>query len=181
MITVVSGLPRSGTSMMMQMLAAGGLPILTDGIRPPDANNPHGYLEFEKVKSLPRDQSWLGAAEGKAVKIISPFLIYLPNNFDYKIIFMDRHIDAVLKSQADMLTNLHPNAPGPNPNLLMPVLKQQREKVRNWVVQQPNMELLLVQYRRVLADPRGESRRLIKFLGLELSRIERLASVVDAT
>ena len=178
MITVVSGLPRSGTSMLMQMLAAGGLPILTDGIRPPDANNPHGYLEFEKVKSLHRDQSWMGVAEGKAVKIISPFLSYLPDNFNYKIIFMDRHIDAVLKSQAEMLTNLYPNAPGPNPKLLIPVLKQQRERVRNWVAKQPNMELLLVKYRQVLADPQGESHRVVEFLGLELSRIERLAAVI---
>src|SRR5688572_11391388 len=91
-ITIVSGLPRSGTSMMMKMLIAGGLEPLTDNIRTADEDNPEGYFEFERVKQLKDDRSWLQEARGKCVKIVSAFLKYLPEEFTYKIIFMRRNI-----------------------------------------------------------------------------------------
>src|SRR5450432_3057856 len=102
-ITVVSGLPRSGTSLMMQMLAAGGMPLLTDQIRAPDQDNPRGYFEFERVKQIKRDQAWLGSAVGKAVKIIHLLLYDLPPNRNYRVIFMRRNIEEVLISQRKML------------------------------------------------------------------------------
>jgi len=105
-ITVVSGLPRSGTSMMMQMLGAGGLAVLTDGKRGADADNPRGYYEYEAVKSLGQDASWLASAGGKAVKIVSALLIHLPDGFDYRVIFMRRPIAEVLASQRAMLDRL---------------------------------------------------------------------------
>ena len=102
-IVVVSGLPRSGTSMMMQMLEAGGMNVLTDGLRTADEDNLKGYFEYEKVKALKTDQSWLPEARGKAVKIISELLKYLPDTHTYRIIFMRRALEEVLASQDRML------------------------------------------------------------------------------
>ena len=105
-IIVVSGLPRSGTSMMMKMLAEGGLPILTDALREADDDNPNGYYEFELVKKLPDGQNkWLADANHKVVKIISALLEHLPTNYRYKIIFMEREPSEILASQQKMLAN----------------------------------------------------------------------------
>jgi len=102
-ITIVSGLPRSGTSMMMKMLEAGGMEILKDEIRKADEDNPAGYYEFEKVKELKKDVSWLENAKGKSVKIISSLLEHLPEKYTYKIIFMHRNMEEILNSQRQML------------------------------------------------------------------------------
>src|SRR5213593_4363024 len=106
-IVVVSGLPRSGTSMAMKMLEAGGMPILADGIRTPDISNPKGYYEFEPVKGLDKggDVAWLAEARGKAVKIISFLLTWLPEHYDYRVIFMQRDLREVLASQNAMLAH----------------------------------------------------------------------------
>ena len=104
-ITVVSGLPRSGTSMMMQMLEAGGMEVLVDHVRTADADNVRGYYEFERVKQLEKgDHAWLVDALGKAVKIISALLVHLPAHYLYKIIFMHRKMEEILDSQRQMLT-----------------------------------------------------------------------------
>src|ERR1700733_6156368 len=103
MITIVSGLPRSGTSLMMQMLDAGGLPVLADGERKPDPDNPKGYLEWERIKQLPKDPSVIAEAEGKAVKVISQLILSLPAGHEYRILFMQRPLPEVLKSQDEML------------------------------------------------------------------------------
>src|SRR5262249_61604387 len=103
MIVIVSGLPRSGTSLMMQMLQAGGMPLLTDALRPADADNPNGYWEYEPVKRLQQDNSWIPKAEGRAVKVVSALLPYLPPQHTYKIIFMQRPMQEVLASQTAML------------------------------------------------------------------------------
>ncbi len=107
-IIVVSGLPRSGTSMTMKMLVEGGIAVLTDGIRAADESNPEGYYEFEKVKQLDKagDLSWLNEARGKAVKIISYLLQRLPDTFDYRVIFMHRDLHEVIASQNRMLERL---------------------------------------------------------------------------
>ena len=102
-ITIVSGLPRSGTSMMMKMLEAGGMQVLTDHIRTADEDNPKGYYEFERVKQIEHDQAWLPDAQGKVVKMISALLKHLPSSYTYKVIFMRRNIDEILASQKQML------------------------------------------------------------------------------
>src|SRR2546425_3967497 len=111
MITVVSGIPRSGTSLMMQMLAAGGMPVLTDRVRAADANNPRGYLELEGVKSLARNPEALADAEGKAVKVISSLLSNLPAGHEYRIIFMCRPLEEIISSQDNMLRRLGKEVP----------------------------------------------------------------------
>src|SRR5271155_257309 len=103
MIIIVSGLPRSGTSLMMQMLDAGGLPVLSDGERKADTDNPKGYLEWERIKQLPKDPSLIGEAEGKVVKIISQLILSLPLDREYRIVFMERPLPEVLRSQDEML------------------------------------------------------------------------------
>ena len=90
MITIVSGLPRSGTSLMMQMLRAGGLPVLSDGERKADSDNPKGYLEWERIKQLPKEPSLIGEAENKVVKVISQLILALPEGHEYRIVFMQR-------------------------------------------------------------------------------------------
>ena len=102
-ITIVSGLPRSGTSLMMQMLAAGGMPLLTDLERKPDIDNPRGYCEWEPIKLLPKEPNRIDEAEGKAVKVISQLLLSLPSGRNYKVIFMERPLPEVLASQDEML------------------------------------------------------------------------------
>src|SRR5437660_12828449 len=105
-IIIVSGLPRSGTSLMMQMLENGGVPVVTDHIRTADTDNPRGYYEFEQVKKIKQDASWLPATRGKAVKMVSQLLYDLPTSERYKIIFMERDLDEVLASQEKMLERL---------------------------------------------------------------------------
>src|SRR5437588_5987682 len=102
MITIVSGLPRSGTSLMMQMLDAGGLPVLSDGERKADTDNPKGYLEWERIKQLPKDPSLIAEAEGKVVKVISQLILSLPSGHEYRIIFMQRPLPEVMASQDEM-------------------------------------------------------------------------------
>src|SRR5262245_3326165 len=103
LITIVSGLPRSGTSLMMQIIKAGGLPALTDEVRAEDEDNPRGYLEFERVKKLRQDQAWLNDARGKAVKMVHLLLYDLPQDRQYQVVFMRRDLREVLASQKRML------------------------------------------------------------------------------
>jgi hypothetical protein len=103
-IVVVSGLPRSGTSMMMKMLEAGGIPVLTDYEREADEDNPKGYFEFERVKNLKDgDDAWLPQAKGKVVKVIAALLTDLPSSYEYEVIFMRRAMPEILASQRQML------------------------------------------------------------------------------
>src|SRR5436190_8775031 len=105
-IIVVSGLPRSGTSLMMQLLDAGGVEVVTDNLRSADADNPRGYYEFEKVKQVKRDASWLPGVRGKAVKMVSQLLLDLPPTERYRVVFMERDFEEMLDSQERMLRRL---------------------------------------------------------------------------
>lgn len=163
-ITVVSGLPRSGTSLMMQMLEAGGLPILTDGRRTADPDNPKGYYEFERVKQLERDQSWLPSAAGKVVKVVSPLLRYLPADHAYEIVFMQRDLAEVLASQRHMLERRGRPAPTDD-EAMAATFRRHLVDVEAWLAQQPNMRVLYVGYTAVLEQPAVEIQRLTAFLG----------------
>ena len=159
-IIVVSGLPRSGTSMMMGMLEAGGLELLTDGIRTADEDNPTGYYELERVKDLDKveDASWLGAAKGKGVKVISFLLQHLPDTFDYKIIFMRRSIDEVLASQSMMLKRRAQSKGGTSDADMTGVFAQHLKKVEALIDRRPNCDVLYIDYREALDSP-GQDRK----------------------
>jgi hypothetical protein len=173
-ITVVSGLPRSGTSMMMQMLKAGGMEMLTDDIRQNDDNNPKGYMEYEDVKKLAKDRSWLSLAEGKTVKIISHLLTYLPDTYNYKIIFMQRDMIEVLTSQQKMLGRDTRNFPAG----LADTFEKQLSKTGSWLTGQPNMEVIYVNYKDIIEQPEEQSENINAFLGQDLD-INKMTEAID--
>lgn len=178
-IVVVSGLPRSGTSMMMKMLAAGGIPPLTDKLRVADRDNPEGYFEFERVKGLDKgDVSWLPKAQGKSVKIISALLKYLPAEYSYQVVFVRRHMSEILASQRKMLTHR-----GENPNemddaQMTTVFEKHLQQIDLWLHRQPNIELLYVHYSDIMSDSLQEIARLQRFLGCDLDE-RRMIETVD--
>lgn len=177
-ITIVSGLPRSGTSMMMQMLAAGGVEILTDKIREPDDNNPHGYYEYEKVKKLLTDSNWIDEANGKAVKIIAQLLFNLPARFDYKIIFMQRDMAEILRSQQIMLGKKVAVEKQAYPIVLAEAFKKQLEKAEASIKRMPNAEVLYVDYASVIENPLEIAETIAEFLGEDMNT-EKMAEAVD--
>ncbi len=168
MITVVSGIPRSGTSLMMQMMAAGGVPVLTDGQRSADANNPRGYFELESVKSLSKNQDIIGQAEGKVVKVISSLLPSLPKQFQYRVVFMCRPLEEVVSSQNRMLERLGKEVPPTPTAAVVAAFEEHLKKTRSWLSQQPNFEVLYVDYPAVLQSPEEQAGRICGFLGRAL-------------
>jgi hypothetical protein len=164
MITVVSGLPRSGTSMMMQVLVAGGIPPLTDHERKPDADNPRGYYELEVAKKIKTDTSWLAEAEGKVFKIVSMLLTDLPATHRYRIVFMVRDLDEVLASQAVMLQRKG-EAPKAPDTVLKPLYAKHLAEIREWLAVQAHMDVYYCRHRAMIEDPRTEIDRLAAFLG----------------
>jgi len=177
-ITIVSGLPRSGTSMMMKMLEAGGMEILTDKIREADDDNPQGYYEFERVKKLKEDQAWLEDARGKAVKVISALLKDLPPGYDYKVIFMRRKLEEVLASQKQMLVRRGEPTDRVSDERLRQLFQKHLQRVAVWLDEQPNFAVIYVDYNEVLDDPAVHVNRINQFLGNTLD-VEKMAGVVD--
>jgi hypothetical protein len=167
-ITVVSGLPRSGTSLMMQMLAAGGLPVVTDGERVADEDNPRGYFEWEQAKLLPRQPGLIAEAEDKAVKVISQLLFALPAGRDYRIIFMERPLSEVVASQAEMIRRRGSTAPAVAPAVLLQALQTHLNQVNAWLKQQSNIPLCRTDYRQLISDPGGTARTIAQFVQVAL-------------
>ena len=165
-ITIVSGLPRSGTSMMMSALRAGGMMLLTDEVREADPNNPKGYYEFERVKKLPKgDVAWLEIARGKAVKVISALLEYLPPDYHYQIVFMERNIHEILASQRRMLVRTgkeqqHPVAD----ETIQQSYENHLSEVRSWMANKDWIDTLFISYNQILQRPLDEFNRVAEFL-----------------
>ena len=178
-IVVVSGLPRSGTSMLMNMLEAGGMALLIDDVRAPDENNPKGYFEYERVKKLADgDIDWLPKARGKAVKIISYLLLNLPDTYNYRVIFMQRKLTEIIASQRKMLIHR-----GENPNKigedeLKIILEKHLNQVDEWINRQRNIKRIDVNYNRMIEDPEADIRLFNKFLGNSLD-VGIMAQVID--
>jgi hypothetical protein len=174
-IIIVSGLPRSGTSMMMRMLAEGGLPVLTDELRRADDDNPRGYFELEVVRQLKDGNfDWIKDANGKVVKVISALLEYLPREYQYKIIFMERDPKETLASQKKMLDHR-----GQTSTLADQEMEQQLRThlaaMKPWLVRQPNMEVLYVNYNALIAEPKPFCEKVTEFLDVPLSQTDMLA------
>ena len=178
-ITIVSGLPRSGTSMMMKMVDAGGIPPLTDELRVADEDNPKGYYEFERVKQMDKgDTAWVPDARGKAVKVISALLKHLPANEQYRVIFIRRNIDEILASQRKMLIRRGED-PDKQDDAQMKVLFEKHVRgVEAWLAERRNVRTLYVHYSDMLGDPRPQIERVNAFLGGKLDTA-RMAEVVD--
>lgn len=179
-ITVVSGLPRSGTSLMMKMLEAGGMPAVTDGLRVADEDNPRGYYEFERVKQLPKgDVDWLRGARGKVVKIISALLEHLPEGYDYRVIFMRRRIEEVLASQRQMLVRRGEPPDAASDAAMAALFDKHVKRVEGWLMGRADVRCLYVDYARLMAEPAAQVERVRKFLGDALDAA-RMAGVIDA-
>ena len=177
-ITIVAGLPRSGTSMMMRMLETGGIPALIDHERTPDEDNPNGYYEFEAVKQTKADQSWLQDAPGKVVKMVYRLLYDLPADQSYRVVFMRRKLEEVLASQRKMLErNGRATAPGQDDQVAKLFLSE-LAKFDAWILQQPHFQMLNVDYNQMLADPCPQVARINEFCGGGLDE-EAMVGVVD--
>ena len=177
-VTIVSGLPRSGTSMMMRMLEAGGISPVVDGERKANADNPMGYYEFEPVKALKEDSSWVADSTGQAVKVIYKLVYDLPNNVPYRIVFMQRDIEEVLSSQEKMMRRdgLDPDTIGRD--LLFNLFQTDVMDFRRWAEVQGNIQIMYADYRRMVDEPEEMSRHIAEFLDQDLD-IQAMASVVD--
>ena len=176
-ITVVSGLPRSGTSMMMQMLKAGGLDTLIDEARVPDDDNPRGYFEFEPTKKTRRDTSWVDLAGGKVVKLVHLLLLDLPADRSYRVIMMRRQMSEVLISQEKMLTRQGKKGASLSPDKLAAVFHQQMEDVLIHLREQSCFEFLEIQYADVVADAAEPADAINTFLGGMLDTAAMAAAV----
>jgi hypothetical protein len=177
-IIVVSGLPRSGTSMMMRMLEAGGVPIVTDDVRLPDVNNPNGYYEFERVKELDKgiEPAWLRDARGRAVKIVSQLLTWLPESYDYRVILMQRDLDETIASQHRMLLTRGESTDG-DVEQLRRAYERHLEQVSRFLARRPCFVTLPVSHRSVIEQPDREAARIGTFLGRTVDTTPMAAAV----
>jgi hypothetical protein len=180
-VVVVSGLPRSGTSMMMKVLEAGGLPVLVDGLRAADTDNPEGYYEFERVKELDKgDTAWVADAQGKVVKVISALLEYLPPDYQYRVIFMHRNIEEVLHSQRKMLTHRGEDVEAVNDAEMADLFAKHLAKVKEWLRAQPNFAVLDIDYNAILKDPDSYVRTINQFIDNALDE-QAMAKMINPT
>jgi hypothetical protein len=178
-IVVVSGLPRSGTSMMMKMLEAGGIPPLTDHQRAADEDNPKGYYEFERVKKLKEgDYAWLEQVEGRAVKVISALLEHLPGDYRYRVLFMKRAMPEILASQKEMLIRRGEDPKSVPDEEMAGLFTQHLAKLENWLEGQKNITVLYLNYNTLLEDPEPYVHQINAFLGDGLDTAQ-MSAVVD--
>jgi hypothetical protein len=179
-IVVVSGLPRSGTSMMMQMLQAGGVELLTDAIRTPDGSNPRGYFELEAVKGLDKGvpPAWIVGARGKAVKIVSSLLRWLPETSNYRVIFMQRSLDEVIASQNTMLADRGTPQDEAGNERIKVLYEDHVVQTLRLLRGRRCFSTLLVDYGETLARPGNTARRVNEFLGGGLD-VARMTAAAD--
>lgn len=174
-ITVVSGLPRSGTSALMQMLSAGGMRVVSDNKRLPDQWNPVGYYEYEPVRRIAKDANWLRDVRGAAIKIVAPLLVYLPKQYCYNVLFVVRNVKATLASQLRMM-NFKGGAPVRT--LTLYDLEECLLEMKDFVATQLNMHTLFVHYEAVCRNPRGQAALVRSFLRCPLN-LEAMAATVQ--
>ena len=177
---IVSGLPRSGTSMMMTALRAGGIEPIVDNIRKADEDNPKGYHEFEPVKKTKTDTSWLKNASGKVVKMIYRLLYDLPAEYPYRVIFMQRDLKEVLDSQAKMLRRNGQDDPGVPDEQMAALFTAELNKCEKWLAGQPNFEVLYINHRDMINDGPAQAEKINAFLDGGMDT-DAMAAAVDPT
>ena len=174
-IVVVSGLPRSGTSMMMKILSEGGLLPVTDALRTADEDNPEGYYELESVKQMAAGNvEWLSDAGGKVVKVISALLEHLPSQYSYKVIFMEREIKEILASQRKMLARRNKESQVDDAEMEAQFRKH-LSVVKPWLARQSNMDVRYVSYNSLMRDPKPLCHQVRDFIGFDLDLSKMLA------
>lgn len=174
---VVSGLPRSGTSLMMMMLDAAGIPPMQDHIREADADNPKGYYEYERVKKMPEgDIGWVKNAKGKAVKVITALLEHLPKKYKYDVIIMRREMGEILASQAKMLERRGEENKITDDEM-SELFSKHFEKTLSWIKAQKNIRFVEISYNNLLINPEEEINKVNQFLGGGLSTQAMLGKI----
>ncbi len=177
MITIVSGLPRCGTSLMMRMLDLGGIPVLVDGIREADEDNPKGYYELEAVKEIKQDPSFLGGADGKVFKMVSQLLYDLPEGHGpYKVVFMLRNLTEMMASQNKMLERLGKPLAGDDGKMTQ-LLEKHLEQIKGWLETRSDIDTLFVSYNEMMEDPEPIVPQVNQFLGGQLDEPGMLQSI----
>ena len=179
-VTIVAGLPRSGTSMMMQMIHAGGMPVMSDENRPADVDNPRGYLEYAPAKRIHIDASWLGDARGKALKVVAQLVPHLSRNHEYRILLIQRDLNEVMASQSIMLDRIAQGESPRSPEMVRREYSRQMRRLRVWLERQPNVRTLLLSYHEVLKDSRGTAELITRFLEMPLD-IDAMENAVDTS
>ena len=177
-MTIVSGIPRAGTSLMMRMLNAGGVQVLADRSRPADSHNPYGYFEDERVRRLAHDSSWLGEARGKALKVIYRLLPHLPAGLEYRVIFMQRDLDEIYTSQQDMLETRNDPAASQQRDAIICSLALDLDRVQQWIAKQSNFRFLVIPYAQLVCRPETLVATIAGFLdgGLDVAA---MAGAID--
>lgn len=177
-VIVVSGLPRSGTSMMMKMLEAGGAAVMVDNLRTPDNDNPEGYYELERVKQLDKgDKAWVAEASGKVIKVISALLEFLPPDQSYQVLFMQRQIEEVLASQQKMLSRRGETGAQISDAQMAQLFARHVAGIRAWLAAQHNFSVIEVDYNGLLADPAPQVHAITEFLDVGLDAGKMMAVV----
>ena len=179
-IFIVSGLPRCGTSMMMQMIEAGGMQVITDHIRQADEDNPRGYYEFEKVKKIKEDSSWLDDCQGKVFKMVSALLYYLPYDKEYKIVFMTRKMDEMLASQNTMLRRHGRTDTVVSDEEMGKKLEEHLLKVKTWLAKYRNLNVIYINYNSVIENTLENVKNVALFLNLQMD-IDKMVKVVESS
>ena len=177
-VTIVSGLPRSGTSMMMKMIEAGGMAALVDNIRQADDDNPKGYFEFEPVKKTKQDPSWLRQASGKVVKMVHLLLLDLPPDYQYRVVFMRRNLDEVIVSQNKMLERQGKSLGKLGEDRLRQLFTAQINKVDEFLREHDSFRVLHVSYNEALQDAGPVVQQVNDFLGGHLDT-EAMQQIAD--
>jgi hypothetical protein len=177
-VTIVSGLPRSGTSMVMKMLEAGGIPPLTDNIRTADIDNPKGYYEFERVKKLPEDTDWLKDARGKAVKVLAELVKHLPDGYTYKIVFIQRNLEEIIQSQKKMLIRRGENPNKVSDKEIFELYSRYLKILKAHINKTSNMEVLYIDYNKTLQGSEETIKELNEFFDGKLN-VKEMTAVID--
>ena len=177
-ITIVSGLPRSGTSMMMQILESGGMKVVTDNIRKANEDNPHGYYEYEKVKEIKEDTGWLKEARGKAFKMVSQLLYDLPPDENYKVVFMKRKMNEILASQSKMLERMGSGKDSTSDEKMGEFFDKHLSKIIDWIEGRKYIDVLYIDYNDLLINPDEHIKTLNRFLNYKLNE-EEAVKVID--
>ncbi|MGA1873005.1 MAG: sulfotransferase [Thermoplasmatota archaeon] len=177
-VYIVSGLPRSGTSLMMRMLEEGGMTPLSDNIREADIDNPRGYYEFERVKKLPQDTGWLPEAKGKVVKVLAELIKHLPDGYHYKIIFMMRDIDEIIASQKKMLMRRGEDPDAVPDDEMRELLRTYLRNLKIFVRKHPNMDVCYISYNDLMRDPDLSIEEVSEFLIDDLD-LDSMRTAID--
>lgn len=176
-VIVVSGLPRSGTSLIMNMLSQGGMEIVTDNRREADIDNLKGYFELEKVKNLEEDSSWMPQCRGKAIKIVSPLLFHIPLNETYRILFVRRNLNEVMESQSKMMKRISPALPEGGDGEMKLLFEKHLKKIEAWLTEN-KIATLFLRFDDIIKKPQLTAGNINKFLGETLEH-QKMTQVVD--